>query len=368
MPLRLSAAVANTLIFLVAACSNASRQEDASADTTSQRSPVLSCAPLLWQGGADTSRGARRQVTRHIVNGGTHGMFAHVRWTLSADRCSMLVVEDPVSIEADPLPNGFLLVSERLHALLQRDNVWDAAPSPDWNRLAYSRAFRLPQFGTEDSIIVDSLLRPEWQRLGARIGLEPGVVRRSAFSCSGMTTLYCLAQLHVADLTQLTERLAVTRDTVRALPVLAGWRIRWTADGSTLLAGIPRGSQDQAPPTGWLVVDPSTASVRDTVSTADTAGIARTTWSEGPVLSYDVALDLASRSELAIDGAAVVSEGGWIAVSWPGPSGTPTSFRVGVGRALAATRGGRFIAAVVPARTSPTQTWAYELVVYEVSP
>jgi hypothetical protein len=199
------------------------------------------------------------------------------------------------------------------------------------------------------------------------IGVAPDEVRRSAFSCSGMTIMYCVAQLHVADMSERGQRVAIASDTARALPVLAGWRIRWRSDGSTILAGIPQGSRDQAPPKAWLVVDPGSGSVRDTLSVADTVGISPMAWSEGPMLSFDVALDLASRSELSIDGAAVVSEGGWITVSWHGPSGAATSFRVGVGRALAVTRGGRFIAAVVPARASPSQSWAYELVVYEVS-
>lgn len=354
-------------MLISAACTKVSRREEPPAATTSQQSPATPCTTSLWEGGADTSAATARRVTRHLVNRGTHGMVAQVRWALSPDRCSLLVVEDPASIEADPLPNGFLLVSDRGPVRFQRDDVWDVAPSPDWNRVAYARAFRSPQTGSEDSATVDSLLRPEWIRIGARIGIEPDVVRRSAFSCSGMTVLYCLAQLHVADLLQPSERAALGRDTVRALPVLAGWRVRWRADGSTLLAGIPHGSSDHAPPRGWLVVDPASGSVRDTVGAADTVGIAPIVWSEGPMLSYDVALDLASRSELAIDNAVVASESGWIIVTWTGPSGAAISFRVGVGRALGATRGGRFIAAIVPARASPTQTWAYELAVYEVS-
>jgi hypothetical protein len=288
-------------------------------------------------------------------------MVSQVRWALSPDGCAMLVVQDPASIEADPLPNGFLFVSERGPTLFQRDSVWDVAPSADWTRLAYGRAF-----GSQPDGIADSLSSAEWRRLAARVRLEPDLIRQGAFSCSGMTTMYCVARLYVAEASGGTKP-GAARDTGRALPVLAGWRVRWRADGSALLAGIPNGSRDDAPATRWLVVDPRDGAIRDTVGAADTAGVAPIAWKAGPMLSYGVALDLASRSELPIDGATIVSEGGWISVSWRGPGGSAPSFRVGAGRALAATRGGRFIAAIVPARAGPEETWAYELAVYGVT-
>jgi hypothetical protein len=325
---------------------------------TAKRAALTSCAPPLWEGIGDTARSAGRKVTRHPVSRGTRGMFSRVRWALSPDSCAMLVMEDPVSIEADPLPNGFLLVNERGPVLVQRDSVWDVAPSADWGRLAYGRAFRTRASGTDDT--VPSV---EWRRLAAHTGLDMDVVHRSAFSCSGMTILYCVTQLHVVDVPT-----RATRETsARALPVLGGWRVRWRADGSAVLAGITDGSRDQAPARRWLVVDPESGTVRDTIGAADTTGITSVAWSEGPMLSYGVALDVASRSELPIDGAVIVSEGGWITVRWDGPSGVGYSFRVGPGRALAATRGGRFIAAIVPGRAPPGQEWAYDLAVFQLS-
>jgi hypothetical protein len=241
--------------------------------------------------------------------------------------------------------------------------VWDVSPSTDWQRLAYAHAFWMQPSG-----MADSLSDVQWRQLAARVGLEPEVVRRGGFSCSGMTFVYCVARLYVADVSDRTERAVATRATPRPLPVLAGWRVRWLGDGSALLAGIaPRGSQDHAPPTHWIVVDPESGTVRDTIGATDTAGIARVAWSEGPMLSYGLALDLASRSELEIDGARIVSEGGWIHVSWQGPGGMGQHFRVGSGRALAATRGGRFIVAIVPGRAPPEWEYAYDLVVYHVS-
>ncbi|MDQ3951187.1 MAG: hypothetical protein M3282_12710, partial [Gemmatimonadota bacterium] len=359
------------LALLAAACGDgrrddarrgdARRGETATADRRRDTAATVRtpCATPLWEG-VDTTGGAERKVARHPVNRGTRGMFAQLRWSRSPDGCAMLVVEDPAAVEADPVPDGFLHVSERGPTLLQRDGVWDVSPSVDWERLAYARAF-----GAQPRGAADSLSPAEWQRLAVRVGLDAELVRRSGFSCSGMTYAYCVARLYVAEHDTAQD---TAQDTVRALPVLAGWRVRWRADGSAILAGIaPQGSQDHAPPTRWVVVDPRTGAARDTVGAADTVGVAPTAWHEGPMLTYGVALDLASPSELRIDNAEIRSGGGWIHVHWRGPSGAEYSFRVGSGRALAATRGGRFIAAIVPGRPAPGQEWAYDAVVYQVS-
>jgi hypothetical protein len=343
-------------LIAAAACADAPR-DDARRGRTASVGPGdtatvhAPCAASVWEG-VDTTGGTGRKVTRHPVNRGTLGMFAQVRWALSPDRCAMLVVHDPAAVEAEPVPNGFVHVSDRGLTLFQRDSVWDVSPSADWERLAYARAFGMQPGGA-----ADSLSPPEQRRLAARVGLDEEVVRRGMFSCSGMTYAYCVARLHVVD-----------RGTERALPVLAGWRVRWRADGSVLLAGLaPHGAQDHRPPARWVVVDPQTGAVRDTIGAADTAGIAPTRWSEGPMLSDGVALDLASPSEVRVDDGVIRSESGWIHVRWRGPGGAEQSFRVGAGRALAATRGSRFIAAIVPRRAPPEREWAYDVVVYRIS-
>ncbi|HEX4936688.1 MAG TPA: hypothetical protein VFV33_26080, partial [Gemmatimonadaceae bacterium] len=59
---------------------------------------------------------------------GPHGMAAQVRWTLSPDRRAIIVVEDPVGVEAEPVPDGFLYGSETTGAVVQLNGVWDVAP------------------------------------------------------------------------------------------------------------------------------------------------------------------------------------------------------------------------------------------------
>jgi hypothetical protein len=290
-------------------------------------------------------------------------MVSQIRWALSPDRCALLIVQDPAAVEAEPVPNGFVLVNEREMRVFHRDSVWDVSPSADWKHLAFAVAYGMQPRGP-----AESLSTVEWQRFAQRVGLQVTAIRRSAFSCSGMTYWFCVARLHIAEFAAPGRADSLLRDTVRALPVLAGWRVRWRDSATALLAGTgPRGSQDHDPPVSWLVIDPATGHVRDTLGTADSAGIATVTWTTGPMLTYGVSVDLASRSELPFDEGLLRSEGGWIDVHATGPGGAQRTFRVGPGRALAATRGGRFIAAVVPTGATSEREWAYEVVVYQIA-
>src|SRR5678815_5485957 len=79
-------------------------------------------------------------VSATSVNQGTYGMRSRVRWILSPDSSAILVMVDPVSIENDMLPNAFFFGSETRNFQTRMDNVWDVAPAPDWQSLAFSRA------------------------------------------------------------------------------------------------------------------------------------------------------------------------------------------------------------------------------------
>ena len=319
------------------------------------------CAPSLWAGVIDTAASTAPRASRHRVNRGTNGMFSQIRWVKSPDGCALLVIQDPAAVEAEPVPNGVLFASERGGRVIQRDSVWSVAPSPDWRRIAFSAAHGMQPRGA-----ADSLSNADWQRFARNVGVGVAALRRSAFSCSGMTYWFCTARLHVIELAEFRAADSSGRDTTRALPTLAGWRVRWAND-STILAGTgPRGSQDHDPPVSWLLVDPSAGRVRDTLPASDSTIAVPLSWSDGPMLTYGVAIDLASPSELSVDGATIRSEGGWINIRWPGPSGEH-SFRVGAGRALAATRGGRFIAAIAPTGATSEREWAYEVVVYQIT-
>src|SRR5688500_1986768 len=101
------------------ACVEASNESPATDTTISRATPAGSAAS---------------------VNTGPYGMRTRIRWILSRDRSAILVMVDPVSIENDMLPNAFFFASETRNFQTRMDNVWDVAPAPDWESLAFSRA------------------------------------------------------------------------------------------------------------------------------------------------------------------------------------------------------------------------------------
>ena len=363
------------------------------------------------------------------VSAGSRGMTARVRWARSRDRCSLLVVHDPVAVENDPLPNVFVFVSEWGPIVLRRDSVWDVAPDPEWERIAFSRAYVVSAGGR------DSLSAAEWQSLARRTGASVEAVRSAAFPTSGMALAYGVAQPAVLDVRragagatdsagppaqdQTVEAptygaaLAAlpatggqgtregTREGTRApgagvrgettqddsasrpggagsglvtehtLPTLGGWRIGWSRDGRALaLGGAPPATSDDAPSTEWQLVDPATgaalgASPRPAPLPAGDT-LAAVRWREGPVLDVSVPVDLARRRGLTTSGYRIETRGGWIHLTAPGTRRGVASRVIGPGVALAATAHARFILALVPREGAQEYESPLELVVYQV--
>ena len=285
------------------------------------------------------------------VSTGSHGMSASTRWALAGDRRALLVVEDPTAVEGEPVPDGFLLADESSGAIVQRDSVWDIAPSPNWRRIAVGIAYVLP--GRER----DRIPTAEWSALARRSGLTTDSVHAAAFQSSGMSTAYGLAQPAVYDLSVAPvngARAAVV------LPMAGGWRIGWSAAGDALLVGTnPKRAGDDEPASGWMAVDLRGKRVGDAGDTP-----APVAWTEGPTLDVGVPVDFVSAHTIAAGNRSIESAAGWIRVR----EGT-TSRIVGPGTALVATATGRFVAALVPdasGKPGDSSSHPARLVVYDL--
>lgn len=265
------------------------------------------------------------------VNRGPHGMAATTRWAFSADRGAMLVVEDPAAVEAEPVADGFVLASEGIGILLQRDGVWDVAPSPDWRRLAIGIAYVMQ--GRERPALPAS----EWTALARRTGLSADSVRKGAFEASGMAVAFGFAQPAVYDLATAADSGAGYQP--RVLAMAGGWRVGWSGSGEALLVGTnPRRAGDDEASPGWIATD--LQGRRLDASEATPAPVA---WTEGPTLDSSLPVDFVSGHQIAAGSRTIASGDGWIRAREAGIDRI-----VGPGTALAATASGRFVAALVP--------------------
>ena len=263
-----------------------------------------------------------RVATLIRVNQQTQGMFSVARWALSQDRNAIIVMDDPAAVEAEPVPNGFFAATERPLRYVRRDSVWDAAPSPDWRRVAFGRAHFLR--GARE----DTLPTAQWEAFASRIGMSLEDVAAGRFYASGMGVAFGFARPGVVELETGADRI---------FPVAGGWRVRWTRDGARLIVGsAPNSAQDFAQATKWIALDPRTGAPAGEVPRP--GDLPDVPWVEGPTIDISVQLDT-SRKAIPIEDGGVESRGGWIRAR---------GRIIGPGMVLAATRSGRFIAALVP--------------------
>lgn len=294
------------------------------------------------------------RISAMPVNHGTHGMSARVRWTASADRHALLVVEDARAVENDPLPNGFVIAVEGAPPL-QRDSVWDVVPTPDWHRVAYARAYTSAP-GESDSVPAS-----EWHRLASQVGLMESDVRRNAFPTSGMVTAVGVARPFIID---SLGGAGADASRERALPIAEGWRLGWSRDGTRLAIGAPPELiSDDGVAARWRVVDPVTGSPRGGI---DAALVERPQWTEGPTLDISTPIDMQERRAFRTGGADVESEDGWIRVFERGPTRLRAPRIVGPGVALTTSANGEFIVAIVPDPDARPYDPPNQLVVYHI--
>lgn len=288
------------------------------------------------------------------VNSGSHGMAAQVRWILSDDRRAVLVVEDPRAVENDPVPNGFVFAVEG-NPPVQRDSVWDAAPAPDWRRVAYARAY------TTNAGETDSIPPSEWHRLAGSVGLMESIVRKNVFTTSGMVTAYGVARPFIVSPGAAADTSATA---VTGLPIAEGWRVAWTRDGSRLALGAPPDViADDSPASRWRLVDPVTGEAR---GFTDTTSLARHQWIQGPNLDVSTAVDMRQRRAFRAGDVDIESEDGWIRVYGHDGARVRAPHIVGPGIALTATANGQFIVAIAPDPATASYEPPNALVVYHI--
>lgn len=291
------------------------------------------------------------------ANDGTAGAIAVARWRASPDGRAMVVVEDAAGVENEPLPDGFIYVSDG-GAVIQRDSVWDVAPSPDWGRLAYGSAFIISVRGR------DSVAVRQWAVVAGRTNLDVNVVRRGAFPVSSMNHDLGFAQPVVEPTHPDSQGRSRLLDQVRRpVPVSGGWRLRWTADGRTLAVGLSPTSRarDDSPPAGWLAVDADDYLLRGPLSEGRAV---QPTWTMGPVIDASVPLPL-ERRRAAVAGGWVESEGGWVVMQATRTGGARQV--VGPGVLLGATRSGEFVAAIAPDPSAGKEDPPVRTVVYRLT-
>ena len=278
---------------------------------------------------------ATATVRTIVVSENARGMVTAVRWALSPDECALLVVEDPVGVEAEMIPDAVRYAASTADGvrLLAVDSVWDAAPDSAWTRLAVGRA-HVARAGESDTLPASA-----WAGLARAAGRPERDVRDAAFAASGMTVAQGVAR-------PLIYTLAPRPDAPpRALPLLGGWRVRWGQGDTTLLLGAgPARTGDDEPPRAWLRVDARTG--RALGATSPAAGGPRVVWRETPLLDVSSEVSLVESRSVDLPWVKGRVEGEAGAIERVDASGARLA--LGRGVPLAATADGRVVLALAP--------------------
>ena len=300
-------------------------------------------------------------VTMTPVNAGTHGTREAVRWAFSPDRKAVLVIADPVAVEAEPVPNGFFFGDELRAFQVQMDSVWDVAPSPNWRWIGFGRAYKIVGGqGTGTDLLTD---------VARRTSIDSATLRAASFAASGMSEQRAVAQAGVIRV-PASPRQQGAADTAapKLFPIALGWRVRWTSDGSTMALGNnPGAAYDTASSQGWAALDPATGQLHGSLPAG--SSLADVKFTDGPTLDASMAFNITQAPSIPVRRGdttfTIESRRGVITIAAPPTQGATGAERVvGAGVALAATAGGRYIIALAP-RNQPGEP-TVQPVVYTV--
>ncbi|HUQ21170.1 MAG TPA: hypothetical protein VM099_16240, partial [Gemmatimonadaceae bacterium] len=303
-------------------------------------------------GAATNVTRASPAVSATSVNQATSGMRSQIRWVMPPDSSAILVVVDPVGIENDAIPNAFFFGSETRNFQARMDSVWDVAPSPDWQAIAFSRAYVLRGDQT------DTIPPAEWVALSRRTGIDTATLVQSSFPTSGMAMMRGIAQPGVIRIpADIRAPNAADQAAPKTFPVARGWQVRWTPDGASIALGNnPAKSDDNEQSVSWTDLDAKTGAVHGTFPEGAKLAVAR--WVKGPVLEQGTSIDMNTAPPIRVKVGAktysVESSRGVITAreTTAGADSSAIPFTIGSGKAVIATRGGRYIVALAPRRSA----------------
>jgi hypothetical protein len=287
-------------------------------------------------------------------------MSAKTRWLMSHDKSAFIAVVDPVGVEAEPVPNAFFFGSEARNFQVRMDSVWDVAVNPQWDKIAYSRAFIIR--GTDSEIPAPDA----WNPTAELTKIDTATLRTSSFASSGMSYARAVA---VPGVIIVGGSEASTNGIHGKLfPVARGWRVRWTSDGRVVgLGNNPARAQDDEFSQSWAALDPTTGAI--STSIPSDSKLEDPKWTEGPTLDVSIPVDMTKAPQLFAKvgeiNYTIESDRGVITMR--ASDATNPAIAVGPGIALAATAGGRYILALAPRAQVGQGETPVELVVYSVS-
>jgi hypothetical protein len=211
-----------------------------------------------------------------------------------------------------------------------------------------------------------------WQDLARRTGLDTATVRTSSFASSGMSMARAIAQPGTIKVPSDARASSAHDDAApKMYPIATGWRVRWTTDGSFIALGnSPAMISDSEGSESWASLDPKTGAFHPSLP-----GEAKTIvpkWVSGPLLDLSEPIDMQSAPQLDVASSgrrfAIESARGVITAREVGivPDSAARSYTIGSGKALAATKGGRYILALAPRGKAAVGEMPVEVLVYIV--
>lgn len=302
-------------------------------------------------------------ITSVRVNAGTYGMTSRVKWLISPDSTAIIAMVDPAGAENDPIPNGFFYGSESRNFQARMDSVWDVAPSPDWSTIAFSRAYVLRPDPD------DSIPSASWQELSRKTSIDTTTLRTSSFAASGMSMSRGIAQPGTISVPSDSHSANASEDAApRMYRVPIGWRVAWASDTLIALGNSPARTQDGEQSETWSSLDAKSGAFHPSLPA--NAKIIHPKWVNGPTLDASLPVETQSGEPINITTGsrkyAIESARGVITARELGADSTARTYTIGSGRALAATKGGRFVLALAPrAKLTPGEL-PVEAIVYVI--